>query len=82
MTAAILYTQTGCVDSRNVRAWLDERGVAYDERNVTGDPDAARALLETGLFATPLFVVGKARVIGYRPAELVAALASAQSDDA
>lgn len=69
-----LYTQHGCRDSAKVRRWLTEHGIAFAERNVTGDEDAARALLATGIFATPLLVVGKAKVIGFRPAELVNAL--------
>ena len=70
----ILYTQTGCADSRKVRDWLAERGVDFVERNVTGDMDAAKELLATGIFATPLLVVGDKQVIGFRPDKLAAAL--------
>jgi arsenate reductase-like glutaredoxin family protein len=70
----LLYTQTGCHDSRKVRDWLTKRGVAFTERNVTGDPDAARELLATGYFATPLLVNGDAAVVGFRPAAIAAAL--------
>ena len=69
-----LYTQAGCAESARVRAWLAERGVAFTEREVTTDPDAARALYATGVFATPLLVVGEERVLGYRPRALTAAL--------
>ena len=70
-----LYTQRGCRDSAKVRRWLTARGVPFVERNVTGDEAAARALLATGVFGTPLLVVGDAKVIGFRPAELANALA-------
>ena len=63
----ILYTQHGCADSAKVRRWLTEHDIAFVERNVTGDEDAARALLATGIFATPLLVVGNAKVIGCHP---------------
>ncbi len=73
-TQIILYTHHGCADSRRVGEWLTERGVAFVERTVTGDPDAAQELLTTGIFATPLVMVGDKRVLGYRPQKLAAAL--------
>ena len=70
----ILFTQSGCRDSRKVRSWLTARNVAFTERNVTGDPDAANELLATGYFATPLLVSGETVVIGFRPTSIAAAL--------
>ena len=70
----ILFTQSGCVDSRKVRSWLNARHVAFTERNVTGDADAANELLATGYFATPLLVSGESVVIGFRPTSIAAAL--------
>jgi glutaredoxin len=72
--APVLYTQTGCAESARVRTWLAERGVPVVEHNVTGNLTAARALAATGVFATPLLIVGRRRVLGYRPAALQAAL--------
>lgn len=72
MAEAILYTQAGCADSE--RVWLTERGVAFVERDAGADLAAAQALLATGLFGTPLLVVGQNRVLGFRPRELAAAL--------
>ena len=68
--AAILYTQAGCADSARVRAWLTERGIPFTERSVTNDADAARALYATGIFATPLVVVGDAKQLGFKPQAL------------
>jgi glutaredoxin len=75
-SAPILYTQTGCADSAKVRAWLRERDVPMIERNVTSDLAAAQELAATGIFATPLLVVGQHRVLGFRPEQLTAALAN------
>ena len=72
--AAILYTQAVCADSARLRAWLTERGVAFAERDVTTDPEAARALYEGGTFATLLLLAGGAKVLGFRPRELAAAV--------
>ncbi len=70
----VLFTQAGCADSRRVCAWLDAHQVAFTERNVTGDEGAARELVATGVFGTPLLVVGDTTVLGFRPASLAAAL--------
>jgi glutaredoxin len=70
----ILYTQIGCGDSRRVRDWLAARGVPFVERNVTNEPGAARALAATGVFATPLLVVGGTHLLGFRPDAIATAL--------
>ena len=75
----ILYTQAGCGDSRRVRAWLAKRGIPFVERNVSEDPAAAQALAATGIFATPLIVVGKTTTLGFRPDAIAAALGMEQT---
>ncbi len=70
----MIYTHATCADSDKVRAWLSERGIAFTELDVTRDLNAAKALLATGIFATPLLVVGDEQVLGFRPAEITRAL--------
>lgn len=69
----IFFTQPGCSDSAKVRRWLNEHGIDFTEHSVT-DADSAKALAATGVFATPLLVVGERHVLGLRPEELTAAL--------
>ncbi len=69
----ILYTQPGCADSAKVRAWLTEQGIGFTERSVT-DQETAEALAGTGVFATPLLVVGETQVLGFHPELLLAAV--------
>ena len=68
----ILYTQAGCAESAKVRTWLAEHGVRFAERDAGADPGVARDLHATGVFATPLLVVGTDKVLGFRPRELAA----------
>lgn len=70
----ILYTQQTCPDSPKVRAWLQAHNIPFTEHDVTTDLAAAKALYETGTFATPLLVVGERKVLGFRVEELAAAL--------
>ena len=53
----LLYAQTSCADSARIRMWLAQHGVAFVERNVTGNPAVAHELPATGGFATPLLFV-------------------------
>ncbi len=75
----ILYTQPGCADSAKVRAWLTARGVTFTERSVT-DQETAEALAATGIFATPLLVVGSTQVLGFRPERLTEAVQAPITD--
>ena len=72
MVPPILYTQSGCVESARVRAWLEQHGIAFVERNVTDDSTAMAELAQQKLFATPLLVVGEQELFGFRPAALEA----------
>lgn len=70
----VLYTQQGCRDSDRVRACFRRSGVDFVERNVTGDPGAAAALLATEVFATPLVQSGDSLLVGARLGVLADAL--------
>ena len=70
----ILYTASSCPESPRVRAWLTEQDITFTERNVNADLAHAEALYATGIFATPLLVVGDQHVLGYRPDELARVL--------
>jgi hypothetical protein len=70
----ILYTQAGCAASASVRTWLVAHGVSFTERDAGSDPDAARALVATGAFATPLLVIGDDRVLVFQEQALGALL--------
>ncbi len=74
METPILYTQTDCPDSTKVRAWLTEQRIPFVERAVTDDAEAARELQATGVFATPLVVVGDAKLLGFKPQALATLL--------
>jgi glutaredoxin len=66
-----LFTQAGCQDSTRVRDCLVSSQVPFVARNVTTDPEAAHALMATGLFATPLVLAGDQAILVTRPRDLV-----------
>ncbi len=70
----VLFSQDGCADSARVRACFRVSGVPFVERNVTGDEEAAAALLATGVFATPVVIAGGQPLVGGRLPALADAL--------
>ncbi len=60
MAEVKIYTTTWCPDCRNAKAWLDKRGIAYDEINVETAPEAAQFVMavNNGKRKVPTFVIG------------------------
>ncbi len=74
----ILYGAPGCPGSEAARAYFREHGVAYVERDVSRDPEAARHLREElRVFATPCLEVNGRVMVGFDPVELARWLAGA-----
>jgi len=65
---AILFTQPDCPPCHVLKVFLDERGVAFEERDITADPEAVRELMEKyGSHSTPTLVMGDEVLIGFDP---------------
>lgn len=62
-----------------VKGYLSLKGVAFEERNVSGDREAGRDLLALGFDATPVAVIGETVVDGFDADRLDQAIASAGS---
>jgi adenosylhomocysteine nucleosidase len=53
-----------------VKAWLSERGIAYELRDLLEDPAAADEFVRRGYLLPPVVVVDGQAVPGYRPERL------------
>jgi glutaredoxin 3 len=60
MKPVTVYTTDFCSSCRGAKALLEKRGVAYEEINLSRDPDS-RAKLErlTGMYTFPQIVIGE-----------------------
>lgn len=77
---AVVYSAEWCGACRKTKAWLRQRGVAVEERDIDKDP---RALAELVAIAgkdpaIPVTVIGGKAVGGFDPAELGSALAKSR----
>jgi len=61
-----LYTTTWCGYCRRAKALLDEKGIAYEEIDLDGDPAFRQRLRDlTGGWTVPQIVIGGNPVGGY-----------------
>jgi glutaredoxin len=78
----VLYTQPGCLSCELMRVYLDAREIAYEERDISTNPEARRAMLETyGSNETPTMVLGEEVITGFDPGLLDQLLDSPSSSD-
>lgn len=76
-----LYSMPACLGCRLIKVFLEERGLAYEERDVWADEEAARELARlTGQGQVPVVRNGSRYVVGLDP-EAVARLAEARGHD-
>jgi glutaredoxin-like YruB-family protein len=67
----VIFTQPDCPSCHVVKLCLEERGVAFEERDITLDPAAVRDLTEKySSHSTPTLVIGEEVMIGFNPERL------------
>ncbi|MBU2732648.1 glutaredoxin family protein [Acidithiobacillus ferridurans] len=57
MAKVLLYTSPGCPDCAAVKRYLEMRGVAFDERDVTAPGVAEEAKSRYGVRVAPITVI-------------------------
>ena len=67
----VVFTQPDCPPCHTVKAYLADKGLEFEERDVTTDKEAVRELVETYQSrSTPTIVIGEDVMIGFDPEEL------------
>lgn len=87
MTATIvIFTQPGCLSCELMKVFLEARGLAFSERDITTDPAARQEMVdEHDSLTTPTIVVisGESAevIVGFDPERLDELLAAAESPE-
>ena len=82
MPHILLFTQPGCLSCELMRIYLEAREVAFEERDISKDPEARRAMTEThGSNETPTMLIDGEVIIGFDPSLLDQILDAASSSD-
>jgi glutaredoxin len=74
----VMYTRPGCPDVARASFYLRQRGLAWEEHDITEDEDARRQVVAwTGREVTPTLWIGDAMLTEPDAADIDAALAQA-----
>lgn len=71
MNTVTLYSATGCPLCARYKQLLDEKNIAYTERNTTENPALLNELASQGIRMVPTVFVGDKYVCGFRPNSLL-----------
>lgn len=74
MEKVIVYTSTNCPHCRQVKSFLSEKGVSYEERNVEQNDDFAQQVWDMGVRAIPVTVIGEHKIVGMNKTQFDKAL--------
>ncbi|UVI32726.1 glutaredoxin family protein [Paenibacillus spongiae] len=78
-TNVILYSSTHCQYCKQVKGFLEARGVNYEERNIDTNDQYAEELWNTGMRSVPVTVIGSTNILGFNQTQLTKALAEIQN---
>jgi len=78
-TNVIVYSSSNCHYCKQVKGFLEARGVNYEERNIDTDDKYAEELWNTGMRSVPVTVIGETNILGFNQTQLTKALADIQN---
>lgn len=71
----LMYATKTCGYCAKARAYLTQRGVTWEERDIEASAQAAREWKALGGVGTPVIVIGGESIVGFQPQRIDAALA-------
>jgi len=86
LTRIVFFTQPGCLSCELMKLFLETKQIAFEERDISVDIEARRAMMEQhGSAETPTLVIVSGElqevIVGFDPVRLDQLLDSAPSSD-
>jgi glutaredoxin-like protein NrdH len=75
MSNVIVYSSTNCPYCQQLKKYLTEQNVAYEERNIDLNDTYGEELHSMGIMSLPLTVIGEHKILGMNVTKLKKALA-------
>lgn len=75
MNNIIVYTKNNCPHCLQVKSFLNEKGISFEERNTDQNDEFAKQVWDMGLRAVPVTLIGDVRILGMSKPQLESALA-------
>ncbi|MFA5522845.1 MAG: glutaredoxin family protein [Tissierellales bacterium] len=70
MSNVIIYSSNTCGYCTLAKEYLQEKGVSYEEKNISTDPIARKELMQKGYMGVPVIVVNGEEIVGFDKARL------------
>ncbi|MHA0857896.1 glutaredoxin family protein [Paenibacillus sp. CMAA1364] len=74
MENVIVYTSSNCPHCRQVKSFLGDKGIQYEERNIEENEDFAQQVWDMGLRAVPVTIIGEYQIVGMNTTQFNKAL--------
>ncbi|WGV61439.1 glutaredoxin family protein [Brevibacillus brevis] len=75
MAQAIVYSSTHCNFCQQLKSYLTEQNISFEERNIDEKEEYFQELSRLGVMSVPLTVIGEKQVLGFNPTRIKKALA-------
>lgn len=79
MAQAIVYTSTTCTYCKQLKGYLTENNISFEERNVDENDAYFEQLQEMGMMSLPVTVIGDFKILGMNTTRIQKALASLEA---
>lgn len=74
MSQAIVYTSTNCVYCKQLKNYLKEQSISFEERNVDENETYFEELQALGMMSLPVTVIGEYKILGMNTTRIQKAL--------
>lgn len=65
MKEVLVYTSSTCPYCTLATEYLEDRGIAFTEKNVQKDPEARKELMAMGHMGVPVVVIDGKEIVGF-----------------
>lgn len=76
MVQAIVYSSTNCSFCKQLKTYLAEQNISFEERNIDEKEEYAQELSRLGVMSVPLTVIGEKKILGFNPNRIKKVLAA------
>jgi glutaredoxin-like protein NrdH len=73
---AIVYSSTNCHYCAQLKQYLHDQGVDFEERNIDTNTEHAKQLQALGMMSVPVTVIGEMTILGLNPSRIKKALSA------
>lgn len=70
MAQVTIYTSPTCVHCKAAKAYMDENGISYEEKDVMSDQNARKWMMDRGYRGVPVLQIGEEEIVGFDPKKM------------